>query len=176
MMKAESYLPASTRIFRWWPSGTQYRSNILVFRRLFLLPNFVAAQQTYNHNSKLELRKEKKEREKNWTKLKLCVKISNNSKLWQLLCTKLRFTNNYTKAITVPDNTLHQIFSWIWRTQEDIETSSDYGVAPFVQTYRTFFIWIGEAADSWDALTCARSQENQFWGFLLTSAICRHLL
>ncbi len=64
MMKAESYLPASTRIFRWWPSGAQYRSNTLVFRRLFLLPNFVAAQQTYNHNSKLELRKKKKRKQR----------------------------------------------------------------------------------------------------------------
>jgi ribosomal protein L9 len=35
-----------------------------VFRRLFLLPNFVAAQQTYNHNSKLELRKKKKKEQR----------------------------------------------------------------------------------------------------------------
>jgi ribosomal protein L9 len=42
-----------------------------VFRRLFLLPNFVAAQQTYNHNSKLELRKEKKERAKKLNKTQI---------------------------------------------------------------------------------------------------------
>jgi len=42
-----------------------------VFRRLFLLPNFVAAQQTYNHNSKLELRKEKKETAKKLNKTQI---------------------------------------------------------------------------------------------------------
>lgn len=44
--KGESYLPASMRILYKLPSGAKYRTNKLVLRRLFLLPNCAAARHT----------------------------------------------------------------------------------------------------------------------------------